>query len=271
MLQAKGELSEPTAPAPGEAVILFALGNEISHRWDWTANGLVWTPLPRKSALRPLVKQTAQEIQEGLPGNAATTLHKLLLANAPRESHWRLVPDQDLFTMPFSALRNDQGQYLVESHDLAMVPSLRLARGKQVANHELSYLGAGDLIFNRADERWQTSAPSSGPTLVHAAESSSQELIRLAGSGAEVRALQRLYDKAHVPALTLEGPTANRARLESAIDSRHPAILHLATHATAVDGGRSIGLSLGISRTGEMEFWTPNRSQVSSMSPRWSC
>jgi len=40
------------------------------------------------------------------------------------EKHLIIVPDKDLFALPFAALQNENNEYLIERHTLSIVPSL---------------------------------------------------------------------------------------------------------------------------------------------------
>lgn len=288
MLQAKGWLPPAAPPVAGEAVLLFALGKELSHRWDWTSRGLRWTPLPPQHQLLPLLAAANRELQSGAQrpalapslapsaapasrkeaasGNAplwpkesaVARLSRLLLQGAPAEPHWRVIPDQELFALPFAALQTAEGNLVLEQHDVALVPCLRLPR-QPLPQSAPAFLGAGDFVFNRADDRWQNLRPASGAALVHAAGTPSQELIRLIGSAREVRSLQQMYAATGAPVRSLTGTASNRSRLEWELTSRKPAVLHMATHAIEADAGRSIWLALGLSPQGEMEYWTASR------------
>ena len=63
--------------------------------------------------LRVLYQKVVEPISHVLDGNGEELL---------------IVPDGDLFTVPWSALQNDCGEYLIEHHTVRIAPSIRLAR-----------------------------------------------------------------------------------------------------------------------------------------------
>lgn len=55
-----------------------------------------------------------------------------------------IIPDSVLFNLPFAALLNTQGKYLVESHTLTMAPSMGILMDVPKSTKDVSVLVAGD-------------------------------------------------------------------------------------------------------------------------------
>jgi len=104
-------------------------------------------PLPNSQTLRdqiPLLRlflgtrTASRSAQSTVNGNRRSItpglrqLHRLLIEPIaewlPTQPGDRLIvmPQQDLFLVPFSALQDDQGRYLIERHSLAMAPSIQV-------------------------------------------------------------------------------------------------------------------------------------------------
>jgi CHAT domain-containing protein len=96
------------------------------------------TSLDPKVPITQLVENSRQSIAvRGNSSNAATPkgdlnqLHKLLIApiaaDLPKDPNQRIIflPQGPLFLVPFAALQDDQGRYLIDQHTLSTAPSIQ--------------------------------------------------------------------------------------------------------------------------------------------------
>ncbi|ARA94517.1 hypothetical protein AWN76_016025 [Rhodothermaceae bacterium RA] len=147
---------------------------------------------------------------EGTPGTGwqptarrlyADLVAPLLPALPPGIRHLHLVPEGALHYLPFAALQDEQGRFLVERFSLSVVPSATVLA----------------LSRRRNPRRWRSMLLVADPA------------GRLPGARQEVRAIAA---RATSRRIVLEGARATQANLEE----RAPAydILHLATHGQFV-------------------------------------
>ncbi|HTK30271.1 MAG TPA: CHAT domain-containing tetratricopeptide repeat protein [Vicinamibacterales bacterium] len=125
-----------------------------------------------------------------------------------------VVPDGPLLHLPFAALKDRQGRYLVERFTLSSVPSVAMLRLPRPPGAD-----------GRAGRLLLVADPSSPPIVPGDAR-----LPRLPGAVEEARAIARL---APARATTLARDTATEARVLDA--APHKAVIHFATHAIVRD------------------------------------
>ena len=250
------------ALGPREAFVSFHLDEPNSYTWTVTREGLRLHRFSGAAETRKTVKAFIEALRQNSP--AAVGLGELLYAElfggaAARlgpKTHWLLAVEDALFGLPFPALVLDRihGQpvFLAERHAVTLVPGARLfldSAARRAANNgsgSRGFLGIADPVYNRADERWSGSAQASG-TL---------ELPRLAGSAQEVRTCARAWGQQASP-LLLEGPSATRRRLETALAGA-PGIIHFATHVlgSGENPARRL-IPLSLSAAGDPDYLGP--------------
>jgi CHAT domain-containing protein/Flp pilus assembly protein TadD len=210
---------------PGEALVVFSLGlgEQAGAATGIPTIAYVFTPERVQSVrlqvnpeelteavrfLRDGISRSGQGAGQGWEG-VARRLHADLMVpvlNAlPRDvQHLHLVPEGMLHYVPFAALLDRQGRFLVERYSLSVAPSasvLAMARqrGQEVGG------------------RWRQVIAVADPT------------GRLPGTRAEVAAIEALPG---IRMTKLVGTQATRANLEAVSASAD--ILHLATHGRFV-------------------------------------
>ena len=109
-------------------------------------------------------------------------LYKLLITPAQNyilDKDLIIVPMKDLYFLPFEALIDEQGSYLMDSHNIFYVPSLSVYSllTQTSTNASKSFLGFGDPIFNSNDERLKN------PLKITTGDTS---IIRLPGTREEI-------------------------------------------------------------------------------------
>jgi CHAT domain-containing protein/tetratricopeptide (TPR) repeat protein len=149
------------------------------------------------------------------------TLYDLLIApiehELPRASGARLtiIPYGPLLGVPFAALRDARGRYLVERYTIHSVPAgavLQFTADKVHATHSGPVLLIGD--------------PAKPPRIP-----GEPPLPRLAGASEEVRAIARLLPASRMTLLA--GSTATEPRVRAALPGK--AVIHFATHGIVRD------------------------------------
>lgn len=161
----------------------------------------------------------------------ASRLYDLLLMPARAELQGRqtvvIVPDGTLWELPFQALLDERGRYLVEGHAISYAPSLTVLRemakmrnqekGGGPGSRTLLAMGNPDLGKTAADRL----------RLVHRDE----RLDPLPEAEREVKTLGRIYGPAH--SRVYVGAAAREDRMKA--EGGRFGTLHLATHAILDD------------------------------------
>lgn len=132
------------------------------------------------------------------------------------------VPQESLYLVPFSALLDDQGDYLIQHHTVMTAPSLQV----------LALIQQARLASARSVPSTHNALVVGNPTMPVVWEPTSETMTALAPlPGAEAEALQ-IAHKLNTQALT--GSTASEATVKSRI--AQATIIHLATHGLLAYG-----------------------------------
>ena len=227
---------------PEEALLSFHVGSKSSALWAVTKERIELYRLPSASLLNARIEAFRLAVEDSRPGRddlAEALYGELFGALGPQfreKPVWVVTAEDSFFEIPLGALvvEKKKGRpvvYLAEKHAVLHTPSVGIWADVRQPVSEGPFLGVGDGIFNRADERWKPAASlskfplpfsktSAGPTPL--------ELVRLPGSGQEVASCARIWGD-HPPSIQLTGTQSSRAALLPALD-RHPAVVHFATH-----------------------------------------
>jgi CHAT domain-containing protein len=180
-------------------------------------------------------------------------LHALIVAPLPaaaaRARTIYFVPDGTLHVVPFAALARGSDaapDYLVDAHDVAVVPSITLANEVAAVakfDERAPVLLIADPVYANDDPRLAATRVTASPATsalnadlrtTRGGESrplgTSRKWLRLSASGAEAVAITALFAPGSVDVLS--GFSANREALLSR-DLRRYRVLHFATHAVA--------------------------------------
>ncbi|MEH2145435.1 CHAT domain-containing protein [Nostoc sp.] len=57
-----------------------------------------------------------------------------------------IIPHQELFLVPFAALQDDKGKYLIEKHTLVIAPSIQVLQLTHAQNRHLNHQGGATLV-----------------------------------------------------------------------------------------------------------------------------
>ena len=166
--------------------------------------------------------RNSQEVTENLKegtchkdDDCLQQLHKILIDPIAQhlpsnpEEEIVIIPDGELFKVPFAALKNNNNQYLIENHTLRVAPSIQL------------------LKFTAQQQAKQTPKTSQTPLIVGNPEmprgNNNQRLAALPGTQQEAYAIAELLDTT-----PLIGERATEWRVKNNIDDAD--IIHFATH-----------------------------------------
>ncbi|MGB0563947.1 MAG: CHAT domain-containing protein, partial [Spirulinaceae cyanobacterium] len=160
-------------------------------------------------------RSRGQNVNASLPGETfSAQMYQLLIAPIapllPRDpqAHVTLVPQDALFLIPFAALKDLNGTYLIEQHTLVSAPSVQVLRLTDDADSGLNAGPASLIIGNPAM-----------PTL----PGQTAPLIDLPGAETEAKEIAALLNTQ-----PLLGPAASEAQVRGAIAAAP--IIHFATH-----------------------------------------
>jgi CHAT domain-containing protein/Flp pilus assembly protein TadD len=178
-------------------------------------------------------------VDEESQTNRLKQLHQILIqpiANLlPTNPEARVIfmPQSSLFLVPFPALKDEQGKYLIEKHTILTAPSiqvLELTRKQRENLPPLTKGGTGGVNLVVGNPTMPSVPPYPGEK--------PQQLAPLPGAEAEAKAI--------APLLNTQPLIGNQAT-ESAVKQRLPKarIIHLATHGL-LDDIRGIGSAIAL-------------------------
>ncbi len=231
--------SQPLAPRDiaaalpaGTAGVEFAFAHGRLFTWVVTPGGLRLFASDLGAHAERRIGVLAQRLRGELRtgrvgrGSAAVLLDDLLLQPIepalPAGARLVLAPDGPLSGLPFAALRDRQGRYLIARHALLLAPSLSYFVASRRSHRSVADRSAGGgSTSGRAPLRvLAVGDPAFDPAVFG-------DLPRLPGAAAEAAAVARLLPGS----VALVGAQASAANLLAAVD-RFP-ILHFAGHAIA--------------------------------------
>lgn len=216
-------------------------GSSLNHLVASSRQTLGVRSRDQRSDIIVSLSPAAQQRQQQQQTRTLRQLHQLLIAPIadllPRDPSQSVIfiPQQALFLVPFPALQDPRGQYLIENHTILTAPSiqvLQLTRQQRLA---------------RAN--WSTSQGSAGttalivgnPTMPRVSLESGQSatpLTPLPGAEAEARAIAPLFNT--TPLIGSQGT-------ETTVVQQMPQarVIHLATHGL-LDDSRGLGSALAL-------------------------
>jgi CHAT domain-containing protein len=160
------------------------------------------------------------------------TLHRLLIDSisdalpTDPNAHVIFIPHGHLFLVPFAALKDATGKYLVEKHTLRTAPSIQTLKLTHEHRHRLKSQGSDTLIVGNP------TMPSvddiTMPSDDHPKEPLKKQLSSLLGAKQEAESIAALF---HTQAFT--GDQATKDAVLNKIDQAR--IIHLATHGLLND------------------------------------
>lgn len=213
----------------GDRFTFFFLLDPRSIRWTIEGDRLRFDWLQPQRAIGDAADAFTAAVRQNEPSHrqlGATVFQSIFggLEPLPVGAVWTILPDEQLFQVPFAALSNPQtGRYLVEEGPLRLVAGVsRVSNSSLGVPSSRLFAAFADPIGNRADSRWNQATrwwSRLGPASV-----AGPELPRLSGSLAEVERCSRFWRWGASRVLT------GRDLLQSDILPPKAAVLHFATH-----------------------------------------
>ena len=164
-------------------------------------------------------------------------LHQLLIAPIadllPQDPNSRVIfiPQGALFLIPFAALRDPNGQYLIQSHTLLTVPSIQVLeltrQQKQRQTHSAATLIVGNPTM---------------PSIAIAPGEPAEQLPELPGAEVEAKIIAQL-----LKTTALTGDRATETAVKTQMQTAR--LVHLATHGL-LDDRRGIGSAIALAPSG---------------------
>lgn len=139
--------ARPARPREGELFIEYTVTGSAVHAFVVAKDGVTAHAIPiARQQLDELTARFARELALRNLGFRATAraLYDLLLAPLPVGSarRLRIVPDQELWRVPFHALIAPDDRYVVERYEVVYAPSLAISAAKRPARAERVLLAA---------------------------------------------------------------------------------------------------------------------------------
>lgn len=162
--------------------------------------------------------------QQASPKEQLQQLHEILIAPIAKilpknsQEHVIFIPHRELFLVPFAALQDRNGQYLIEKHTINIAPSIQVLDLLYQQKQRIQGIAKDVLIVGNPTMPSIASQPGETP----------RKLSPLPGAEQEAKAIAEIL---HTQALT------GKAATETAVVQRMPEarIIHLATQGVCKD------------------------------------
>lgn len=225
------ELTAVDAPEGEGRYIVYALSKNGSVEWKdlGTEHEIDYAVRAFRKALQDPASTDVRALARSLDDR----IFRPVRALSPGTRRWIISPDGQLNFVPFEALVDENGQFLLASQSISYVTTGRDLLRLQVANPSRSapLFVANPLFGEPSNESTSSRKPDGASSIAMgqrrnvtvANDRSDIYFAPLSGSTQEVRQLRSLYPNA----LVLSGRNASKAEL-SAVPA--PEILHIATH-----------------------------------------
>ena len=260
----------------GDTILLsFHLAEPASYLWVVSKSGFSLHRLQDRMEVGRQVSLFRRAVLRGgvEARRASEELYRTLFgALRPEHRHkrkWLLSLDGGLFDVPFAALVVAGGPgnpvYLIERHSIRIVSGAGIWAAQAQRQDRIAgvFVGVGDAVYNTADMRWRgriseetgswLSRQLGWPWKASAAAPATLGLSRLSGSGREIEACAREWDKS----VLFEGRDATTQNVRRAMAGR-PAVIHFATHILQGRERSSSGrIALSVSESGSDELLGP--------------
>jgi CHAT domain-containing protein/predicted negative regulator of RcsB-dependent stress response len=240
------------AKAQAATLVQYSIINDSIYTWVIQPTGKIsfhQTKLPPKTTLKDLVVTTRDSIGANrgsrsknnesptAAGGDLQQLHQLLIAPIAKylptnpEDRIVILPQNELFLVPFAALKDAQGKYLIEQHTITIAPSIQflaLTERKPTRQSNITPLVVGNPVMPLYK---------------------GQPLDNLAGAEAEANAIAEI-----LKVKPLIGAQADKQQVVAAM--QQAPMIHLATHGLldtiSGDIPGAIALTNGFLTSGEI-------------------
>lgn len=247
------------------ALFSFQLGRDTSWLWAVDRQGITLYSLPPQAVIASQVSEAARSVSQDLPQAAAAgatlyaTLFGRLSPRYERKKSWLIGLDDALFNAPLAALVVRGGvrpAYLIESCAVQVIPGAAWwleASSRKGPELAPLFIGIGDPIYNRADERLRA-LKQAGARVPLRHTVAIPVLPRLAASGPELNACALAWQGQNA---LLTGGAVSKLNIQKQL-RQNPAIVHFATHmVTSTERPADGMIALSLTGAGEPDFLTP--------------
>ncbi len=221
-------------------VVEYLLGEHRSYAWVIRRDALYRVDLGPAAAIRAEVVEARDVLINGRADESVRRsqgrLYDLLwrpLNLSTTFARFQIVPDDELHEVAFAALWDTtHSEYLVQRASVKLLPSIQFAASRAAkdsgsAKASMALL-VGDPVYELPDARERCSASEKSPEQ----RKQSTNLKRIAGSGDEINAIDRLFISHRDAADVLTGCLATRNRILESGPQKYR-FIHFAAHATA--------------------------------------
>jgi CHAT domain-containing protein/Flp pilus assembly protein TadD len=188
--------------------------------------------------------EVVAKVDGATPTQRLQQLHQLLIQPIadllPTDPSARvvLIPQTSLFLVPFPALQDKQGKYLIEKHTILTAPSIQVL---ELTRQQRERLGAQGVTTLQANDALVVGNPIM-PSVLSTTGAKLQQLPSLPGAEQEAKAIAPLLNTK-----PLIGKDATKIAIEQLMPKAR--IIHLATHGL-LDDVRGIGSAIALAPSG---------------------
>jgi CHAT domain-containing protein len=150
-----------------------------------------------------------------------------LLPSHP-EDHLILIPQRSLFLVPFAALPDPTGKYLIEQHTIAIAPSIQVLDLTYQLRKQHQDSSQNKNSQNKNNDAVLIVGNPTMPKITIQAGEAPEQLPDLPGAETEANAIAKIF---YTQALT--GDRANKSKVVDRMS--HSQLIHLATHGLLND------------------------------------
>lgn len=241
-----GGFSSWKAQLPADEVVFsYYLSDPYSLAWTVDSKGVHLRRIAGRKQLTQWIEQFRREMENSSQignSNAGMKLSNQLFGDYLTKHRtipfWTMVLDQELSTLPISALPSGRAgtRYLLEDHNFRVLPSAIFLHGRSDRDWTQTAIGIGDPVYNQADRR---------VSLGQTASLSLLQLNRLPASTKEIEQSLSVLSASNWSVTERTGLAASVGALRSAL-TNSPDILHLSTHFVPQAGSNPL-LSIALS------------------------
>jgi CHAT domain-containing protein/tetratricopeptide (TPR) repeat protein len=165
------------------------------------------------------------------------TLHKILIAPIASllptkpEEKVIFIPHESLFLVPFVALQDKDGKYLIEKHTILTAPAIQVL---DLTNQQRQKVRGKDILVMGNPEMPKVGIPP-------------EQLDPLKGAEKETLAIAKFFQDKLLKTKAITGKDATKAAFKQKLSSAR--IIHLATHGLLADTDKSIPTAIALAPT----------------------
>ena len=247
--------------AKDQLVLEYVLGEPHSYALVLSKDGITFVELSSGQAINALASQYLDSIKKKVAAPAlGKHLYSELLGTIPGLRTARrlaIVPDGRLHLLPFDALVNPEGQYVLMTHTISVAPSVSafytLSTGSEPRVIARNFLGVGGVPYNQDALKFATTRGYEAIGLGNLPGSEEEVTTAAALTGSKGRST------------LLIGAKATEAAFKKA-DLRNRSVIHLAVHGVANNAQPDAAALIMLSDPGANEDGLLQSSEILQLS-----